>query len=299
MKMALLDAHSILERVAERIPDAVRSNIVVIGSIAAAWAFRDVSGTASVATKDIDLLLRPSIDAVVKAEEVGRALFDAGWEPNYPQGWSPASASTPEDQLPALRLSPPAGDPWFVEFLAEPTNDQQTRKHWRRMQTDNGHFGLPSFRYMRVAVHDAERTPFGLHVVRPASMALANLLEHAQPDRTEVRNLGQPRYVKDVGRSVALWWLAQQRTVPAADAWLSAWRNAFDALYPGRSNEYIAAAALGLESIASRLQDAHSIAVRSLLAPHGTTLAAYRRAYAGLNNLLADASGTPILTADR
>lgn len=299
MTMELLDAESMLERVAERIPEAVRPNVIVIGSIAAAWAFRDVSGTASVATKDIDLLLRPSIDAVVKAEEIGRALLDAGWEANYPQGWSPASASTPEDQLPALRLSPPDGGPWFVELLAEPPNDQQTRKRWRRIETGNRHFGLPSFRYMRVAVHDAERTPFGLQVARPALMALANLLEHAEPDRTVVRNLGQPRYVKDVGRSVALWWLAQQRIVPAADAWLSAWDHALDAHDPGRRSEQIAAAALGLESIGSRLQDAHSIAVRSLLAPHGTTSAAYRRAYAGLKHLLADASGSSISALDR
>ncbi len=285
-----LDAEVLLERVAEGIPAASRASIVVIGSIAAAWAFRDLSGTASVATKDIDLLLQPSIDAVVTAEEIGRSLFDSGWSPKYPQGWSPASASTPDDELPALRLSPPTGDPWFVELLAEPPHEQQASKHWRRLQTDKGHFGLPSFRQMRIAIHDAEYTPSGLRVARPAQMALAHLLEHAEPDRTTVTNLRLPRHFKDAGRAVAHWWLAQHQLGPTAATrmWMVEWRNALEAKYPDRYAENLSDARRGLESIANSLSDAHAIAVRSILAPHGTTFAAYQRAYAGLKHMLAD-----------
>lgn len=178
-----LDASSLLQRVAERVPPALRANVVVIGSIATAWAFRDVSGTHSVATKDIDLLLRPAIDAVGTAETLGQELLNEGWQPQYPTGIQPGTADTPDDRLPALRLSPPGDtDGWFVELLAEPPAEQATRKHWRRFQTELGDFGLPSFRYMRVAVHGAEDTEFGLRVARPARMALAHLLEHADPD---------------------------------------------------------------------------------------------------------------------
>jgi hypothetical protein len=39
-----------LARVADQVPPALRSNIVVVGSIATAWQFREISGTASVAS---------------------------------------------------------------------------------------------------------------------------------------------------------------------------------------------------------------------------------------------------------
>jgi len=59
----LLDTVSLLERVARKVPADLRPNTVVIGSIAAAWSFRDVAGSHAVATKDIDLLLRPAVAA--------------------------------------------------------------------------------------------------------------------------------------------------------------------------------------------------------------------------------------------
>lgn len=46
----ILGAHELLARVAERNPDTLRCNVLVAGSIATAWAFRDVSGVGSVAT---------------------------------------------------------------------------------------------------------------------------------------------------------------------------------------------------------------------------------------------------------
>src|SRR5690606_1920369 len=112
-----LDAAALLERVAGRVPPALRANAVVSGSIATAWAFRDVSGTHTVATKDIDVLLRPAIDAVTTAQALGKSLLDEGWLPRYRNGIQPGTQDTPDDQLPALRLSPPGGaDTWFVEL---------------------------------------------------------------------------------------------------------------------------------------------------------------------------------------
>lgn len=293
MTLPQLDAAHLLARVAERIPAPLRGNIVVIGSIATAWAFRDVSGTHAVATKDIDLLLRPAVDAIATAETLGHDLLQAGWQPRYPGGLLPGDAGTPADRLPALRLSPPGeADGWFVELLAEPSEGQHTRKHWRRFRTTLGDFALPSFRYMRVAVHGAEASPFGLRVARPASMALAHLLEHGDPDRTPVSNLpgNPPRFVKDVGRALALWWLAQEQSPLAAGPWLDEWRRAMD-LHPADDRPALWRAAWeALDYIRGALHEAHAVARLGVLAPHGTTLEAFRRAHAGLQRLIERAS---------
>lgn len=285
----ILDADQLLTRVAERTPERLRNNVVVIGSIATAWAFRDVSGTHAVATKDIDLLLRPAVDAVPTAESLGGQLLEDGWEPQYPNGIRPGDSETPEDQLPALRLSPP-GEPgtWFVELLAEPIAGQATRKHWRRIHTNVGDFGLPSFRYMGVAIHGADETRFGLRVARPSRMALAHLLEHSEPDRTPISSLPgtPPRFTKDTGRAVALWWLAREQSPVAGDVWLEEWRQTLATLFPGREGEMKVTALSGLATVEPYMRDAHKLAVQGVLAPHGTTLEAFKRAQSTLQRLL-------------
>jgi len=284
-----LDAGALLQRVADQIPTALRPNVVVIGSIATAWAFRDVSGTDTVATKDIDVLLRPAIDALGTAEVLGQQLLDSGWIPRYPNGIQPGSTTTPDEQLPALRLSPPGDENgWFLELLAEPQPDQSHRKHWQRFTTGLGAFGLPSFRYMRVAAYDAEETSHGLRVARPANMALAHLLEHSDPDRTPISNLpgNPPRFAKDVGRAVALWWLANQQAPDAPEGWLAAWQKTLEALYPRQTSAIAAASRNGLMAIADYLPESHGIAINSVLAPHGTSPEAFRRAHGTLLNLI-------------
>lgn len=284
-----LDAARLLARVADRVPVALRENIVVIGSIAAAWQFRDVSGTATVATKDIDLLLRPSVDAVATAQTLGYELVEQGWQPQFQNGRQPGGGNTPDDQLPVLRLSPPRDEGfWFVELLSEPPHGQTARKRWIRFHTQSGDFVLPSFRYMRVAVHGADETEFGLRVARPACMALAHLLEHAEPDRTPISSLpGQPpRFTKDVGRAISLWWLARERSAMAAESWRQEWSEALEAFSPGRHRDLLDAARAGLKSVNGYFREAHAIAVNGVLAPHQTPLDAWRRAYAGLLELI-------------
>jgi hypothetical protein len=284
-----LDAAALLQRVAEKIPRRLRSNVVVVGSIATAWAFREISGTSTVATKDIDLILRPAVDAVDTAESLGGELLSSGWVPQFPPGFGQGRQHTPDDGLPALRLAPPGEkDGWFIELLAEPPPDQVARRHWRRFTTPAGQFGLPSFRYMPVAVRMPEATPFGIRVARPANMALAHLLEHADPDRTPISSLAgtPPRFVKDVGRAVSLWWLAGQQQVSAPTTWHLAWSDALDALHPGKAAGLRSSALGALDALADYLLEAHRIAVTGVLAPHGTTLAAWRRAHADLGEFI-------------
>ncbi len=284
-----LDAEALLRRVAERVPEALRANVVVIGSIATAWAFRDVARTAMVATKDIDLLLQPSVDAVSTAEALGRQLLSEGWQAQFPNDVQPGTAATPDEDLPALRLTPPDDqEGWFVELLADPPSTQIERKHWRRITTPQGDFGLPSFRFMRIAIHAAPEAMLGLRTAEPACMALAHLLEHADPDRTPISGLpgNPPRFVKDVGRAVALWWLANQQSPLAPSGWPVRWRNALDSVSPNRRDELLVGARTALASLDPYLRDAHRIAVSSVLAPHGTTVEAFQRATLGLKRAL-------------
>lgn len=287
--LVALDAEALLRRVAERVPQSLRANIVVIGSIATAWAFRDVARTSMVATKDIDLLLQPSIDAVSTAEALGERLLSEGWTLHFPNDMQPGNPATPDQDLPALRLTPPDDkEGWFVELLAEPPASQVERKHGRRFRIPQGDFGLPSFRYMRVAIHAAPEAMLGLRAAEPACMALAHLLEHADPDRTPIAGLpgNPPRFVKDVGRAVALWWLANQQSPLAPSRWPVQWSNAMDDLFPNQRSALLTGARNAVQTLEPYLRDAHRMAVTSVLAPHATAYEAFQRGFAGLARVL-------------
>jgi hypothetical protein len=274
---------------ATRIPEPMRPNIVVIGSIATAWAFRDLSGSGAVATKDIDLLLQPAVDAVATAASLGESLLAEGWRPHFPGGRTPGTADTPDNSLPALRLVPPdAHEGWFIEFLAVPPPNQRARRQWTRLVTPVGHFGLPSFRYMPVAVHDPFVPHTGLRVARPPCMALAHLLEHADPDWTPTSGTpGQPhRFIKDLGRAVSLWWLANEQSVRTRDAWRSYWNDAVTRISPDAAQDMKIGTRVGLASLSGHLREAHEIAAITVLAPYGTTHSIFERAYESLSEFV-------------
>lgn len=287
----LLDAEALLASVASQIPESLRHNVVIIGSIATAWSFRDLLGTAAVATKDIDVLLTPAVTAVATAETLGQRLLGERWQPQFTEERRPGTQETSVTDLPALRVAPPDGDAgWSVELLAMPPADQTERRRWTRFQTVRGHFALPSFRHMPIAVHAAELTRFGVAAARPANMALAHLLEHADPDRTPVASLPNqpPRFVKDVGRAVSLWWLANQKSVLATQQWREEWGSTLTTHHPSDADATLATARNGLAALADYVREAHEIARLGVLAPYGTTHDAFARAYEGLRQFAAE-----------
>lgn len=288
--MEILDAQRLLDRVAEEVAPELRPHVIVIGSIASAWHFRDQLGNGAVATKDIDLLLRPAIAAQATAADLGASLIAGGWTPRLTDGRQPGTRDTPVEELPALRLHPPgSSNGWFIELLAEPMQDQQNRREWRAFQTPRGYFGLPSFRRTPIAIHAPTLTPSGLKVANPANMALAHLLEHAEPDRTAIAGLpGAPqRFVKDVGRAICLAWLAFNDDPAAAETWPVKWRDALAAngvdVQEAR-DQAIAA----LTHLAPEIRQAHVLAEAGLLQARTPSLEAMRSAHVRLRTWVTD-----------
>ncbi len=68
----------VLRQVAEAIPEECRENIVIIGSLAAAYAFFGKDDKLSVQTKDVDCMLRPFQLSVEKGKAITRRLKDVG-----------------------------------------------------------------------------------------------------------------------------------------------------------------------------------------------------------------------------
>jgi hypothetical protein len=286
MNYSEVDAELLLRTVAAGIPADQRDKVVVIGSIATSWAFRGLMENGTVMTKDIDAVLRPAKTAVVTARSIGEDWIRRGWKPHYPEGQEPGTTATPTDLLPAMRLIPPnASAAWFVEMLGEPYPGQANRREWHRFDTDFGSFALPTFRFMRVAIHKPISTNLDIRVATPACMALAHLLEHAEPDTTHIRASGDPRFCKDVGRAQALWWLAGQTDERQA-GWPSAWINALSDLFPGEEERMLRRALEGLAQIEFLQAESLAIAARSVLAPFSVSSDSWKRSYDGFHRYI-------------
>lgn len=288
-----VDPEHLLRTLAQGIPASEHDNVVVIGSIATAWAYREIMAQGGVMTKDIDAVLRPAKTAVVTARSIGEDWIAHGWKPLFPEGQAPGGPDTPTDRLPAMRLTPPnADESWFVEMLGEPHAEQADRRVWHRFDTAFGTFALPSFRFMRIATHGPASTEFGIRVATPACMALAHLLEHADPDETLVKTTGKPRFHKDVGRAQALWWLAGQ-VDGERDVWEQAWMSALQDVFPGNERAMLKRALKGLEQVKFLQPESFAIAAGTVLASFQVERRSWQRAYDSLHSYIHELSERP------
>jgi hypothetical protein len=233
----------VLQQVAKAVPEECRGNIVIIGSLAAAYAYSGNNDRMVVRTKDIDCLLNPFQVAIEKGEAIARKLRDAGWQPRQMGKFQkPGTPETPNDELPAIRLYPPGIDPngenaWFIELLTVPASSKDQGKQWTRIVIDEGHFGLPSYRYLSVTAYIPEEIDqLGIYCARPEMMALANLLEHPEikPDRMSALFAGLEikRSNKDLGRVLAIGYLAQEKGVGDFRPWGFGWQLALKSCFP-------------------------------------------------------------------
>jgi len=176
-------------------------------------------------------MLVPRVEAVRAGGEVARQLLADGWRPkNDGKHGRPGDASTPEALLPAVRLYPPQSTDWFLELLAAHEPGDEADKRWTRLQLPGGHFGLPSYRYLDVAVHNAPMTDLGLRCARPAMLALSNLLRNREirPDTMDALVQGRKikRSNKDLGRVIAI---ARLSGPDGPQVWPAAWGEALRA----------------------------------------------------------------------
>jgi len=245
-----------LDRIAKAVPESCRANIVVIGSLAAGYVYFGQDNQMAVRTKDIDCLLKPHRLAARKGQDIARQLLDAGWHPKRDGDFSePGTQQTPDDDLPAIRLYPPRVDPsnsnaWFIELLTEPESTNSQGRSFTRVILDEGHYGLPSFRFlaltgfMPVAIDH-----LGIFHARPAMMALANLLEHRalRPDTIKGGFEGRAikRCNKDLGRVLALGYLNEYHHPGSLRAWSADWYLALKQCFPNESDDLALARQVG------------------------------------------------------
>lgn len=247
MSTGTVDPRALFARLRGELPADVIDHIVVIGSLAAAYHHADqVRG--GVKTKDADLVIHPA-GHTIAAQEIATRLLQRGWR-ERPRDREPGTASTPPDELPAIRLYPPDHDDYFVELLMVPAGETPGAKPWVSVELPGGYYGLPGFEFLALTMVDRQRGRDGIDYAHPAMMALANLLSHR-----ELRHhvMSAPiggrlveRYAKDLGRVLALARLASREDV---EAWAPRWLFALQECFPTRWPELAESVGAGLRAL--------------------------------------------------
>ena len=217
------------------LPAGVHEHVVVVGSLAAAYHYADELVEGGVKTKDADLLIHPA-GHTIAAREIAMSLFAHGWRERGLSNRAPGTASTPADELPAIRLYPPDHDDYFVELLMVPEGETPGSKPWVSVDLGaRGYYGLPGFEFLPLTTVLRQRKGGGIEYAHPAMMALANLLSHQTlSDHVMSSPIGGRtihRHAKDLGRILALFHLTSD---DERDLWHSYWLRALKERFPRR-----------------------------------------------------------------
>ena len=78
--MMPLPPDAIMRQIADAIPENIRGDIIIIGSLAAGYHYFGDDPDAAVMTKDVDCLLSPNVRAVENSKTVAERLLGEGWQ---------------------------------------------------------------------------------------------------------------------------------------------------------------------------------------------------------------------------
>lgn len=245
--MIQLDPRVLFTLIASHLPKDLHENVLIVGSLAAAYHHREQLQTQAVNTKDADMVVRPA-GALIECREMALRLLEEGWR-RHPAKCFPRTRPDDAD-LRTIRLLPPESDAYYLELLGLPELGQTERQKWVPIELDDGWYGLPCFRYFAVTGQDPVPSDEGIHYSAPAMMALANLLAHREigPELMSEPIFGRTllRAAKDLGRVLALAWLAGAAGV---DQWAELWRLALQKCYPTDHDELARHVGDGLRDI--------------------------------------------------
>ncbi len=73
-----LDPKLTLDLIAAAVPRELHANLLVAGSVAAAYHHRDAIGPQGIATKDADVIVQP-VGAIDECRSIATRLLDGGW----------------------------------------------------------------------------------------------------------------------------------------------------------------------------------------------------------------------------
>lgn len=253
-----LSHQTILALIGNAIPQELQSNMIIIGSLAAAYAFFDEQSGEGVRTKDVDCMLSPSAKAIPVAKDVTQKLLDNAWtfrpSKDFP---TPGTRGVPAKDLPLVRLNPPGQTEWFIELLGPPLVRDQGKagRKFERIETDKGHFALVSFGFFNLLEHEPISGPLSLRIANPSMMALCNLLHHPSISQETIAGSAMKRSTKDLGRVLALAYLTQEKNKDELETWAPSWAHVLSDKYPERADALMKGVGSGLRQLLQSAED--------------------------------------------
>lgn len=260
-----LDPAFLFDMIAKTVPQDLHPNILIVGSIAAAYHHRDALTGQAVQTKDADVVVQPA-GAIEECRQIAKRLLAEGWRPI--DDCKPSRKPEPADELLAIRLNPGETTSFFIELLGLPQPGQAESIRWVPCELDDGWYGIPCFRFMTLLVDDRRNTELGIQYASPPLMALANLLSHPRVGTAVMRKpIGGKtilRSAKDLGRVLALARLHEGDL----EEWLPIWEAALLRHFATDQRNLAAHAGDGLRELLeddNALEQAHHTTNVSLL----------------------------------
>jgi hypothetical protein len=245
--MSKLDPVLLFRALCKDIPQDLRADVFVTGSLAAAYRFKVRLVGQAVNTKDADLLVHPAGN-VDSARKMAERLLKIGWRPTD-QCKPLAEMPRDTEKLWAIRLTPPGSNDYFIEFLNVPGEEQEPLKLWIPVLLNGGWYGLPSFKFMGLLTWFRRTSDEGLEYAAPEMMALSNLLSHQSVNDVEIESgefRGILRCAKDLGRVLALAYLSGR---DETEGWLDHWHEGLERSFPLTWREHASHAGAGLREM--------------------------------------------------